>query len=425
MDACSFSAGQEEFYCGIVPKRLSQWLLFGGVILLLIWLNTAADPVMSKFTPAVIFVALLVYRSSLGRAAYYVKTVNPPALHKIIGVAHAMLYPLKRIERELSGSSHIIFEKIRLSGKKLPFKNYEQAGKIICFGLNQMNHANKLLRRGERIINIDVCGKKGFPFGNYGYFKYMLVFPMIMAFLIILCLYNPVFFKIALPLADIMLFTLFIFPCQFLFNIIKNVIIIIDFRNLVFAAKLAYLTEKSGSAGIVTTNVVGAGHAKGFRDYLINEPLRSKRWERYRVSLWLRYLLRQLDLQSSMEIWQEELVEDGEIAETLLGSIADVPGPKELLASMAGTGRVARGQGIFGNLGYSVVKGIKAHIAANKYKELMLDGVLSTTVPVRWFVMTGKVGRAPPIYIYEQLAGDGVLEIYFSSQEFAATFLDR
>ncbi|MCX5712339.1 MAG: dihydrodipicolinate synthase family protein [Candidatus Omnitrophica bacterium] len=82
------------------------------------------------------------------------------------------------------------------------------------------------------------------------------------------------------------------------------------------------------------------------------------------------------------------------------------------------------GQGAMGNLGYRAIKGIKVHIAANKYKELMLDGVLSTTVPVRWFVITGKAGRAPPIYIYEQLADDGVLEIYFSSQEFADAFLE-
>lgn len=272
----------------------------------------------------------------------YVVVKKDGAEHRIMGVTHIIVYPTEAVERFIEGSDSVIFENARMTPGSLADKISDlfyaiirviDKTKSLVTGRrsDQALHANKLLLNNKEIFGLDVFYKRQSPLILA---CIICVIGILVNFsIIILYSLNPevisTIFRHSLQ-AFVMINV--IFPVIVIFFIITDHKIISDFRNLVYATKLSYLPEIFGKLTLKTATVVGTGHRDGIREYLEDDRAKEKKWIRYANSWLLRFLLGYfLDIEKSMEI-QKWKGQKGKW--TTIGTIAELPGPRELIAKL-------------------------------------------------------------------------------------------
>lgn len=269
------------------------------------------------------------------------------AEHKIIGVVHVLTYPQEAVEEQLRGSDKIIFERLRTSKiflssiiflflRKIPKSIHEV--KILATGRarSQSSHREKLLAEGKKIFNLDIFYRRP-PLAFFIIILDVMQSILFLAvagvgityFIMRLLQYNTSSVLSALLYLIVIWITVLVIS-----NCLTRIsdIINMDFRDLVYATKLSYLPEFFRRRDLKTATVVGGAHAEGMKNYLQDDEARKIRWSEYSDSKLLRYFLAFfLDIEKSMEFGEEGSEED---EFTVIGTIAELPGPKELITEM-------------------------------------------------------------------------------------------
>ncbi|MBU1871540.1 MAG: ArsR family transcriptional regulator, partial [Candidatus Omnitrophica bacterium] len=276
----------------------------------------------------------------------YVVIKKAGAEYRIVGVNHIINYPAQFVDKVSKDSDVIIHEGTMLFGQSLISKMSNKFFGIIEEVANgiikkmtgstvtQESHRSETLKAGQTVLNLDLA-KKHHNFSPNAMSKLEIANIMLFASLMtyVLNFVEMPVFLFYLCIATI--FSIFFLTDYFLVRKQQNTYlqtIALDFRNLIHAAKLSHLPKVLNKSDLIMTIVVGAAHVQGIKEYLEDDRLRQNRWNDYltQPKLW-RQINKYVDLTMSFEIIEISADENNENIAQIIGTIADLPGPRELL----------------------------------------------------------------------------------------------
>lgn len=268
------------------------------------------------------------------------------AHHIIAGILHLGRYPFQLIDSLSKDRDILITEGIRgdisLFGIHVIYSIYSLIQKLLKKSrnvpVNQNEHEIEILKNKRDIFNLDIY------YTHKPFLDYLIIFTFIaITYLCIQAIYFLYSFIIISNVTNVLqlalshlLHPIIIFYVSVIFYESYKIIlpggnIISDFRNLVYAEKLNYLPTILQKRDLKTITIIGEGHRQGIIKYLESDSERTKAWERYTNNKYLRRaVIKQLDILKSMNIIKLNKV-NGTLHETVIGSIAHIPGPKALI----------------------------------------------------------------------------------------------
>ncbi|MCK5492510.1 MAG: HAD family hydrolase, partial [Candidatus Omnitrophica bacterium] len=270
--------------------------------------------------------------------------------HRILGVEHDRFYNQGTVDKLRKGFDLIIFEQIKDSDS-VELELFEEGELSSKYEISaQGKHMLRLIHSGKRIINVDVFFRdtvKGYFRRNNSAVELMFACGIIF----FLAAINVLMFGGSKTIIYFWIILLF-YSVLYFFNksmqavksfdelmedeekdIGKRGVIIIDFRNLVWATKILYLSKILPEEDVRTVSVVGKDHVKGLAKYLNNPPMIEDEWKKFLESDVLRIIAEYLDVKKSMEI-TAGVISDHKLVFTEIGTIADISYVREFLKSV-------------------------------------------------------------------------------------------